>query len=199
MLLLYHLCYLVMICLELVVGLIKAWPGTAPGVPFTSPFAQGCQELEMLQKLHPQKEIQPQPELMPKSVFHSDSAQPFWSLFETNLWRKMSCGTFQVRSLSLSHDSYGVSAFDPASAQGSLLVRCIFLLCSSRREALGNLARWYHEATDSACPCQPLWATSPSSYGVSLFGSRCLDLHRFPGTNVFCTRARQEKWGSHHC
>jgi len=39
-----------MICLELVVGLIK-----------------GCQELEMLQKLHPQKEIQ-----------------------------KMSCGTFQV-------------------------------------------------------------------------------------------------------
>eukprot|EP00439_Symbiodinium_sp_Y106_P028456 s128_g3.t1 len=49
-LLLYHLCYLVMICLELVVGLIK-----------------GCQELEMLQKLHPQKEIQ-----------------------------KMSCGTFQV-------------------------------------------------------------------------------------------------------
>ena len=31
MLLLYHLCYLVMICLELVVGLIKAWLGTAPG------------------------------------------------------------------------------------------------------------------------------------------------------------------------
>ena len=46
MLLLYHLCYLVMICLELVVGLIKAWLGTAPGFLAVLPLHRAVKNLK---------------------------------------------------------------------------------------------------------------------------------------------------------
>ena len=62
----------------------KGLAGDSSWVPCGSPLAQGCQELEMLQKLHPQNAIQPQPELMPNSALQTlHSAQPLLSLLVT--------------------------------------------------------------------------------------------------------------------
>lgn len=84
-LMLYHLCSLLLMCLELVVGFIKAPATTAAiqtivkqraGADFCTlnifqhsthlkaiqlATSQGCQELEMLQKLYHRKELLPEP------------------------------------------------------------------------------------------------------------------------------------------